>query len=147
MKNEITNLIIAGATPIIAYGVYKYYSISTEHKITQIKFKSQNESPKAVIKNNISIQTDEQCFNEQGLSSHLPSQNQLEYTNNLINSPNLSKKNSIISSRTSSVVDLSELDNNVSCGDEAHMVESISETDNYKNNSSYIKYFKHFFVK
>lgn len=144
MKNEITNLIIAGATPIIAYGVYKYYSLPAEDKITQTTLKNHNEPFKEIIKNNISIQTDDQDFNEQGLSSP---QQQLERANNLITSPNLSKKNIIISSRTSSVVDLAELDNSISCGDEAHMVESISETDNYKNNSSYIKYFKQFFVK
>lgn len=89
MKVEISNLIILSATPLLVYGVYKYYNKSN---YIEDEFKEDSITLSAELLNHIACQTDNTEQNSATLT------------------PVSSKKNSIISSRTSSIVDLTELE-------------------------------------
>lgn len=89
MKVEISNLIILSATPLLVYGVYKYYN---KANYIEDEFKEDSITLSAELLNHIACQTDNTEQNSATLT------------------PVSSKKNSIISSRTSSIVDLTELE-------------------------------------
>ena len=158
MKAEINNLIIIGAaSPLLIYGYYKYFKSSSELNETYCEIPLNTNNVDISVNENTSISKDLQDTNTI-LESRSPIQiNDFSFNNcvedNSIVSPALSKKNSVISSRTSSIVDLCDLDHsnnnnenqNLKHFDEdAHFVES---DDNYISNKrkGYFSFVKKFF--
>lgn len=135
MKHEISNLVIASVTPIIAYGIYKYYKVD-DNTITYSNNDFINRSNNStILKESCEIA----CQTEHNLSvpdnlQQSSQENEINNNNNF--SPNLSKKNSITntSSRESSIVDLTELDKENQTHIQHHFNSQIQNKLNKLNN-------------